>query len=82
MGNQVTRVGNAPHKAESSAAAGGNAQAANSIARNASNKNESDHTNSHMQFFPIESLAKVGSIDAVKVDYSPCITQCQITTIR
>lgn len=58
MGNQVTRVGNASHKKAESATVTGNAQGANTVARSAS-KSEPDH-NSHMQFLPIESLAKVG----------------------
>ncbi|XP_014474777.1 PREDICTED: restriction of telomere capping protein 5 isoform X1 [Dinoponera quadriceps] len=56
MGNQVTRVGNASHKKAESTTVTGNAQGANAVARSAS-KSEPDH-NSHMQFFPIESLAK------------------------
>lgn len=54
MGNQVTRVGSTSHKKVESATMTGNAQGANIIA----SKSEPDHT-SHMQFFPIESLAKV-----------------------
>jgi len=65
MGNQVARVGNASHKkAESATAMGaGNGSHGTSIATAAAaavvSKSEPEHHNSHTQFFPIESLAKV-----------------------
>jgi len=60
MGNQVARVGNASHKkAEPATAMGaGNGSHGTNTAAVVS-KSEPEHHNSHTQFFPIESLAKV-----------------------
>jgi len=57
MGNQITRTGNGSHKKVESATAGtGNATHSTNVA---APKSEPDHAGSHMQFLPIESLAKV-----------------------
>jgi len=65
MGNQVARVGNASHKKAESATAttmgAGNGSHGTNTATAAAvvSKSEPEHHNSHTQFFPIESLAKV-----------------------
>lgn len=65
MGNQVARVGNASHKkveSATTAGAGNGSHGTNVAATTASavvSKSEPDHPNTHTQFFPIESLAKV-----------------------
>lgn len=69
MGNQMTRVGNASHKKAESATVAGNTQTASITAKNASGKSEPEH-DSHMQFFPIESLAKVCLFGNFRIDCS------------
>lgn len=67
MGNHIARAGNGSHKKVESATAGtGNAtHATNATA--AAPKSEPDHPGSHMQFVPIESLAKVSFFDLTQI---------------
>lgn len=57
MGNQVTRAGHASTKKTDSTAHAGDTANANSLSKSSSGTEL--ESNSHMQFFPIESLAKV-----------------------
>lgn len=57
MGNQVTRVGHVSTKKIDVAVHTGDSTNANNLSKNSSGTEL--ESNSHMQFFPIESLAKV-----------------------
>lgn len=57
MGNQVTRAGHASTKKTDTVANAGDTSNANSLPKSPSETELESH--SHMQFFPIESLAKV-----------------------
>ncbi|XP_076757195.1 uncharacterized protein LOC143427152 [Xylocopa sonorina] len=56
MGNQVTRTGHASNKKNDAIASAGDTTNANSLPKSSSGTDL--ESNSHMQFFPIESLAK------------------------
>lgn len=57
MGNQVARAGHAANKKTDIAVPAGDTANANSLSKSSSGTEL--ESNSHMQFFPIESLAKV-----------------------